>query len=208
VVTTLDADEDGVGAAVDNFAVHLQFLEEYFRVILPGIDAQALEYLNNLVVEVYGKKGIGFGSDACRLGQHLHKVFECAKSIDEVNLKIEQMASQSLIASEEASRLKSAIEQAMQNEIVREWFTLDWDDIKSEAEIIMGKSTRRPDRVMIKQGRAVVVDYKFGDIKDSKHNKQVAEYMEILKKMELYDKIEGYIWYITLDEVVKVNDME
>ena len=163
-----------------------------------------VRYPNHKLAE----EGIGFGSDACRLGQHLHKVFECAKSIDEVNLKIEQMASQSLIASEEASRLKSAIEQAMQNEIVREWFTLDWDDIKSEAEIIMGKSTRRPDRVMIKQGRAVVVDYKFGDIKDPKHNKQVAEYMEILKQMELYDKIEGYIWYITLDEVVKVNDME
>ena len=45
VVTTLDADEEESGIRVDNFAVHLQFLEEYFRVILPGIDAQALEYL-------------------------------------------------------------------------------------------------------------------------------------------------------------------
>ena len=76
VVTTLDADEDGVGAAVDNFAVHLQFLEEYFRVILPGIDAQALEYLNNLVVEVYRKKGIGFGSDFSRLAPEDYPIFD------------------------------------------------------------------------------------------------------------------------------------
>jgi hypothetical protein len=76
VVTTLDADEDGVGAAVDNFAVHLQFLEEYFRVILPGIDAQALEYLNNLVVEVYKKKGIGFGSDFSRLSPEDYPIFD------------------------------------------------------------------------------------------------------------------------------------
>ena len=76
VVTTLDADEDGFGAKVDNFAVHLQFLEEYFRVILPGIDAQALEYLNNLVVEVYSKKGIGFGSDFSRLAPEDYPIFD------------------------------------------------------------------------------------------------------------------------------------
>ena len=76
VVTTLDADEDGMGAKVDNFAVHLQFLEEYFRVILPGIDAQALEYLNNLVVEVYERKGIGFGSDFSRLAPESYPIFD------------------------------------------------------------------------------------------------------------------------------------
>ena len=76
VVTTLDADEDGLEAKVDNFAVHLQFLEEYFRVILPGIDAQALEYLNNLVVEVYKKKGIGFGSDFSRLAPEDYPIFD------------------------------------------------------------------------------------------------------------------------------------
>ena len=76
VVTTLDADEDGLGAKVDNFAVHLQFLEEYFRVILPGIDAQALEYLNNLVVEVYAKKGINFGSDFSRISAEEYPIFD------------------------------------------------------------------------------------------------------------------------------------
>ena len=76
VVTTLDADENGTGAKVDNFAVHLQFLEEYFRVILPGIDAQALEYLNNLVVEVYAKKGINFGSDFSKLEAEDYPIFD------------------------------------------------------------------------------------------------------------------------------------
>ena len=76
VVTTLDADEEGLGAKVDNFAVHLQFLEEYFRVILPGIDVQALEYLNNLVVDVYAKKGIDFKSDFSRLKPEDYPIFD------------------------------------------------------------------------------------------------------------------------------------
>ena len=76
VVTTLDADEEGLGAKVDNFAVHLQFLEEYFRVILPGIDVQALEYLNNLIVEVYARKGIHFGSDFSRINAEEYPIFD------------------------------------------------------------------------------------------------------------------------------------
>ena len=88
VVTTLDADEDGIGAKVDNFAVHLQFLEEYFRVILPGIDPQALEYLNNLVVEVYTKKGIGFGSDFSRLSPEDYPIFDDLYAIIKEKLEV------------------------------------------------------------------------------------------------------------------------
>ncbi len=58
VITTLDADEMGGEAKVNNFSVHLQFLEEFFRVALAGISPEALEYLNNLVVELYAVYGI------------------------------------------------------------------------------------------------------------------------------------------------------
>ena len=76
VITTLDADEEGIGAKVDNFAVHLQFLEEYFRVVLPGIDSQALEYLNNLTVELYKRKGIGFHSNFAQLKASDYPIFD------------------------------------------------------------------------------------------------------------------------------------
>ena len=42
----------------DTFSVHLQFLEQFFRVILEGINSDAFEELNSLVVEMYNKKGI------------------------------------------------------------------------------------------------------------------------------------------------------
>ena len=76
VITTLDADEEGVTSKVNNFAVHLQFLEEYFRVVLPGIDVQALEYLNNLIVELYNAKGIGFQSDFAKLKATDYPIFD------------------------------------------------------------------------------------------------------------------------------------
>ncbi len=58
VITTLESDEEGEGGASGTFSVHLQFLEEFFKQILPGISADALEYLNNIILRVYAKKGI------------------------------------------------------------------------------------------------------------------------------------------------------
>ena len=76
VITTLEADEDGEDSKVDNFAVHLQFLEEYFRVVLPGIDTQALEYLNNLIVELYKRKGITFHTNFAQLKASDYPIFD------------------------------------------------------------------------------------------------------------------------------------
>lgn len=144
-------------------------------------------------------------NDMRRMGQHMHKIFEQASTIEQINIKVDHLATQSLITKEEAERLKCAIDKAMTDDVVREWFNGEWDDIKSEVDIISQSNCRRPDRVMIKQRRAVVVDYKFSENVNNKYCKQVAEYMQLLDKMELYDTIEGYVWYIPLGKVVKVE---
>ena len=60
IITALDDDEAGTegGGPGGSFATHLQFLEEFFRQILPDIDKEALEYLNSLVERVYLNFGI------------------------------------------------------------------------------------------------------------------------------------------------------
>ena len=74
VITTLDADDEE--AVVDNFAVHLQFLEEFFRVVLPGIDFEALEYLNNIIVELYNSKGINYQTNFAQLSAEDYPIFD------------------------------------------------------------------------------------------------------------------------------------
>ena len=75
VITTLDADED-TDYAFGAFSVHLQFLEQFFREILPGIDAHALEMLNNLIVDLYASKGITGESDFSALKAEDYPVFD------------------------------------------------------------------------------------------------------------------------------------
>ena len=75
VITTLDDDEAGDDYSV-GFAAHLQFLEEFFRQILPDVDRDALEYLNSLVERLYMNFGITMETDLSNLGPQDYPIFD------------------------------------------------------------------------------------------------------------------------------------
>ena len=64
--------------------------------------------------------------------------------------------------------------------------------------------TRRPDRVMMKDGQVVVVDFKIRVKENLQYNKQVKGYMQLLTKMG-YKNITGYLWYVDEELIVKVK---
>ena len=76
VITTLEGDELGSESKVNNFAVHLQFLEEFFRVALDGISSDALEYLNNVIVDLYKSKNITSKTDFSKLTAKDYPTFD------------------------------------------------------------------------------------------------------------------------------------
>lgn len=55
IMTTMD---DGGGSS-NSFYAHLQFLEQFFRLILKGISQDALESVNRAIEECYAEKNIG-----------------------------------------------------------------------------------------------------------------------------------------------------
>ncbi|MBR1741167.1 MAG: DUF87 domain-containing protein, partial [Lachnospiraceae bacterium] len=78
IITALDddeADEEGGGPG-GSFATHLQFLEEFFRQILPDIDRDALEYLNSLVERVYLDFGITPETDLSTFTAEDYPIFD------------------------------------------------------------------------------------------------------------------------------------
>ena len=63
IITTLsddeeDSEESDNKAAANSFASHLQFLEEFYRQILPDLGGEELNFLNNLTNTMYKKRGI------------------------------------------------------------------------------------------------------------------------------------------------------
>ena len=77
IITSLSDDEEDEDEAVKtSFSTHLQFLEEFYRQILPGIDADALEYLNNITMRMYESKGIDAETDLSELEPEDYPIFD------------------------------------------------------------------------------------------------------------------------------------
>lgn len=76
IITSLDDDESEEGTESSSYATHLQFLEEFFKQILPDCDRDSLEYLNALVDRVYATKGINQFTDFSKLKPEDYPVFD------------------------------------------------------------------------------------------------------------------------------------
>lgn len=60
----------------DTLSIHLQFLEQFFKVILEGISSDAFEVLNSAIVEVYKRKGIDSKTDLSKLKPSDYPIFD------------------------------------------------------------------------------------------------------------------------------------
>ncbi len=77
IITSLsDEEDDGEDSVNTSFNTHLQFLEEFYRQILPGIEPDALEYLNNITVRMYEAKGIDSETDLSTLTPSDYPIFD------------------------------------------------------------------------------------------------------------------------------------
>ena len=74
IVTSLE-DEGDSGQNV-SLSAHLQFLEEFFKVILDGITKDALEVLNECVKDLYEKMGINEHTDISKLKPNKFPIFQ------------------------------------------------------------------------------------------------------------------------------------
>ena len=76
IITALEDDEAGEESAGGSYATHLQFLEEFFRQIMPDCGKDAMEYLNTLVDRVYLTRNITPETDLSKLTPADYPVFD------------------------------------------------------------------------------------------------------------------------------------
>ena len=62
--------------ADDSFPQHLQFLEQFFRVILEGISSDAFEVLNSLIIDMYKEFHIDYKTNLARLKPEDYPTFD------------------------------------------------------------------------------------------------------------------------------------
>lgn len=76
IMTDIDDEEMEEGTVSGSYATHLQFLEEFFRQIMPDCEKDAMEYLNSIVDRMYTNKGINSETDLTKLSPEDFPIFD------------------------------------------------------------------------------------------------------------------------------------
>ncbi|MCI4668441.1 MAG: UvrD-helicase domain-containing protein [Bacteroidia bacterium] len=145
-----------------------------------------------------------FHADTAQLreGNLLHDALDWVIEKGDTEKAAHKMFIKGLVDEEGKKKLLMRLNDVVNHLQATDWFSGNWE-VKNEAEIItsMGKILR-PDRVMIQNDVAVVVDYKTGLPRES-HQKQVQRYKDTLLQMG-YRKVRGYLYYLSLNSVDEV----
>ncbi len=140
---------------------------------------------------------VGQPSRPLNEGKLLHEIFKVINGPGDVTSAIDRLHLQGIITGAERGKYTQLITDAISDPQVSSWYTDEWR-ILSEAEIILpAGEIRRPDRVMIRDGKTLVIDYKFGNIMETVHETQIKEYANLLHAMG-YENIEACLWYVKL----------
>lgn len=147
------------------------------------------------------------GEKYIRQGQLLHNLFSVIRTQSDIPSAIERLRFEGIIESaKQEEQIRKLTEWALKHPLVKEWYSGSWTPY-NECAIIYQENgelqTRRPDRVMMKNGEVIVVDFKFGK-KHATYNKQVHEYMNLLANMG-YQHIRGYLWYVFNNELEEIK---
>ena len=125
----------------------------------------------------------------------LHKALSLLKnsSTIEIEKASQKLIIPGLITEIQKAELTDELKKFMTIEKVKKWF--DSKNVMNERDIILTDGRiYRPDKVIIYDEKAVVIDFKAG-VKNSDHERQIKVYAEILRQMG-FRKIEMNLFYI------------
>ena len=169
----------------------------------------SLKYIVNNNVESLRLKLHGenyFASEAAEVrkkinyGKLMHEVFESIHTVTDVKQAIRKLFLEGKLPEEEVLPMETRILSLLNSPEVSKWFD-PGNKVLNEAGILLPSgATRRPDRVILKDGRAIVIDFKFGK-ENVNYIDQVKQYRHLLIEMG-YNNTEGYIWYVDNNKIV------
>lgn len=138
------------------------------------------------------------------LGKLMHEILAAIETCNDVDSALKTMLNEGKISLSRCNELKTEIELLLQNPDTTSWFDGSYK-VLNETSLLGSKfGMLRPDRVMLSNNTALVVDYKTTDKESTMHQKQVEHYCTIIKEME-FDKVEGFVWYLKNNKIVPVN---
>ncbi len=145
-----------------------------------------------------------FLSEEQRYGNQFHLLISSIHTKAEINQTIKKAILAGEIEQEFEQRLTKDINQLFETELYTRLFENAVDILSEQSYIISKNEQIRPDKIIIKNDKTVVLDYKTGQPL-KKHKKQLQQYCSVLQEMN-YPKVEAHLFYIKNFELVTIEN--
>ena len=142
-------------------------------------------------------------------GKVMHQIFSLLRTEADLDDALKNLRNAGVLTSnEEVNQKRMEIKQYLNFARDKGWFDGSWV-LYNERNIISRDENgsllvQRPDRVMTKDGKTVVIDFKFGEKQEKCHREQVLRYCDLLKRMG-HKNITGYLWYVRCNKTIVVQ---
>jgi ATP-dependent helicase/nuclease subunit A len=161
--------------------------------------------INRLRTRWHGTDFLAPGADrGINSGKFIHEVLQSMDSADELDRAIDRVSRDGKLNSTEMGEIRNEILAFLSLEPVKNWFSGEWKVFKERDIITCNGQLKRPDRAMIKGGQITVIDYKTGLTKRKEHEKQIREYLDLVKEMG-YQDVTGFLCYVRLKEINQIQ---
>ncbi len=135
-------------------------------------------------------------------GKLMHEIFEGISTVEDIPQSVRKLVLDGKLPENESADIEKKIYSLVNTAGVSEWF-MPGNEVMREAGIILPTGvTRRPDRVIFRNGKTIIVDFKFGE-ENPRYATQVDQYRRLLTDMG-YDSIDAFIWYVDKNQIVTV----
>lgn len=135
-------------------------------------------------------------------GNLIHQLLSEIKHIGDLETTLNNFINKGLFDENNKNEILNELQELLKIAKVASFFT-DFDELKTETAILLPNGeSYQPDRVIIRNNKAIIIDYKTGQ-KEKKHYEQLENYKIILSQMG-YTNIESYLLYIKDKELKPV----
>ncbi len=151
--------------------------------------------------EYYFPVGEGGFREKINYGKLMHEVFEGIDTIEDVSHSVRKLVLEGKIPAIEADDAEKRIKSLIASPQVAEWFSPENKVMRETGILLPSGVQRRPDRVIFRNGRTIIVDFKFG-VQNSHYIRQIGHYRNLLSEMG-FENIEAFIWYVDSNLIEK-----
>jgi ATP-dependent helicase/nuclease subunit A len=176
---------------------------------VPGISARIYPVSissSSLRLKLHGENYFSSGGEEIRKkinhGNIMHEVFEGIDTAADIDTAVRKIVLDGKLPEQNAGEIKEKVRRLVSEAPVSEWFAPGNIIIKEASIILTSGNIRRPDRVIIRNGKTTVIDFKFGEEREN-YIEQIELYRSLLKDMG-YENTEAFIWYVDRNKIVKV----